>query len=64
LRRKAPVTKRGREFAFGEICLEDDALGGGMFVSASPLEYLVAYALVVLFGMAVGFLLGWLGRLE
>lgn len=35
-----------------------------MFVSASPLEYLVAYALVVLFGMAVGFLLGWLGRLE
>jgi|Deesub1362B_J571_1020462.scaffolds.fasta_scaffold89188_2 hypothetical protein len=35
-----------------------------MFVSASPLEYLVAYALVVLFGMAVGFVLGWRGRFE
>jgi hypothetical protein len=35
-----------------------------MFVSASPLEYLIAYALVVLFGMVVGFVLGWRGRLE
>jgi len=29
-----------------------------MLVSASPLEYLIAYAFVVLFGMAVGFLIG------
>jgi hypothetical protein len=35
-----------------------------MFVSASPLEYLIAYALVVLFGMAVGFVIGLRGRLD
>ena len=44
-------------------CLNEGAVGETMFVSASPLEYLFAYALVVLFGMAVGFLLGRRGLL-
>ena len=41
---------------------KDDAVGRAMLPSASPLEYLVAYALVLLFGMAVGFVLGLRGR--